>query len=412
MISRNRFLISIVLILFFSTAFWACSRSKPDNPTPTPTPTVTPKLSIQNESQPRFAKDSIMRFYLYLDKSTTKVVTVDYTTANGTAVSPTNYVETDGTVTIPANETQAHIDVVIKGDSMDLRQPNMQFTVKLSNPKGCTLDSNSAVGTIVTENGTYLPTDTIGYESPKSYPGYNLVWDDEFSGKQLNSKYWSAETGNGVGGWGNNELEYYRNSPHNLFLSDGNLIIEARKESYGGYDYTSARIKTQGKFNFQYGRVDIRAKLPKGKGLWPALWMLGSNIKSVGWPACGETDIMELIGSLPSTVHGTLHWADTSGKDAYKTAGYNLSYGDFSQQFHVFSMIWKQDTIQLFVDGHLYNTLTKADVGNANYPFNAKMFFIFNVAVGGNWPGSPDSSTSFPQRMFVDYVRVFQLSKR
>ena len=410
MINKNRFLVSFVLALFLSMGFLSCSKSKSDSPAPTPTPGILPKLSIQDASQPRDVNDSVMKFYLYLDKASSTDVSVDYNTVAGTAVSPANYGNKSGTVTIPANETQAQIDVTIKGDTVDMRQPNMQFTVKLSNPKGCTLDSDSAVGTIITENGTYLSTDTTGYETPKSYSGYNLVWDDEFSGNQLNSNYWSAEIGNGTNGWGNNELEYYRNSPHNVFLSNGNLIIEARKESYGGYDYTSARIKTQDNFNFQYGRVDIRAKLPKGKGLWPALWMLGSNINSVGWPACGETDIMELIGSQSSTVHGTLHWASATGADVYKSATYNS--GDFSQQFHVFSMLWKQDTIQLYVDDNLYLTVTKADVGNANYPFNAKQFFIFNVAVGGGFPGNPDSSTTFPQRMFVDYVRVFQKTKK
>lgn len=405
MVNKSRFLAGFVLALFLSMGFMSCSKS--NNPTPLPpTPVITPKLSVQDASQPRVLNDSVMKFYLYLNKATNKDVSVDYTTLDGTAVSPTNYEKASGTVTIPANETEAQIDVVIKGDSVDLRQPNMQFTVNLSNPKSCTLASDSAMGTIVTENGTYLTTDTAGYETPKSYSGYKLVWDDEFSGTRLNSNYWSAETGNGTNGWGNNELEYYRDSPHNVFVSNGNLIIEARKESYGGYDYTSARIKTEGKFSFQYGRIDIRAKLPKGKGLWPALWMLGSNINTVGWPACGESDIMELIGSQPTTVLGTLHWASTGGVDTFKTATYTT--GDFSKQFHVFSMLWKQDTIQLYVDDNLYLTFTKTDVGNANYPFNAKQFFIFNVAVGGKLPGNPDSSTSFPQRMFVDYVRVFQ----
>jgi beta-glucanase (GH16 family) len=136
--------------------------------------------------------------------------------------------------------------------------------------------------------------------------------------------------------------------------------------------------------------------------------MLGSNIASVGWPACGEIDILELVGQEPYAAHGTMHWAKVDGSDIYKTAVYNLSGTDFSQQFHVFSVEWKQDTIQWFVDDRLFLTGTKSDVGAANYPFNAKQFFIFNVAVGGGMPGSPDQTTVFPQRMFVDYVRVFQ----
>jgi beta-glucanase (GH16 family) len=136
--------------------------------------------------------------------------------------------------------------------------------------------------------------------------------------------------------------------------------------------------------------------------------MLGTNIGSVGWPACGEIDIMELIGSFPSRVTGTMHWKSTSGSDTYKNADYSLTNTNFSQQFHVFSIVWVQDSIQWYVDDQLFLTTTSADVGFANYPFNAEQFFIFNVAVGGNWPGAPDTSTIFPQRMFVDYVRVFQ----
>jgi beta-glucanase (GH16 family) len=164
-------------------------------------------------------------------------------------------------------------------------------------------------------------------------------------------------------------------------------------------------MTTQDKKFFKFGRIDIRAKLPVGKGIWPALWMLGTNINSVGWPACGEIDIMELIGTYPERVTGTMHWSGTSQS---KGLNYSLSTGDFSQQFHAFSIIWTQDNIQWFVDDQLYLSASSADVGVAAYPFNADEFFIFNVAVGGNWPGSPDNSTLFPQRMFVDYVRVFQ----
>jgi beta-glucanase (GH16 family) len=167
-------------------------------------------------------------------------------------------------------------------------------------------------------------------------------------------------------------------------------------------------MTTQNKKSFTFGRIDIRAKLPVGKGIWPALWMLGTNISTIGWPGCGESDIMELIGTYPGRVYSTMHWKSVSGSDASKGALHDLSSGNFSQQFHVFSIIWTQDTIKSLIDDQLFLTTTKADVGAANYPFNASSFFIFNVAVGGNWPGSPDSGTVFPQRMFVDYVRLFQ----
>lgn len=413
MINRKISMLGFVLVLLWSWTLLSCGKSKTNNPSPTPpSPVTPPELSMQNASVVRGTKDTVMTFYVYLNKSITKDVSVDYNIVNRTAISPENFEATSGTVIIPTSETSAKIDVTIKGNSMDLRQPNLQFTVQLSNAKSCTLSNDSAVGTIITENGTYLPTDTTGYETPTSYPGYTLVWSDEFSGKTLNSNYWVPETGNGSSGWGNNELEYYTNSLKNIFVSDGNLIIEARKESQSGFDYTSARITTQNKESFQYGRIDIRAKLPVAKGIWPALWMLGSNINSVSWPACGETDIMELIGTYPNTIYGTMHWASTNGSVASKGTNYVLPAGDFSQQFHVFSIVWAKDAISWYVDNKLYLTATKADVGADNYPFNAAQFFIFNVAVGGNWPGSPDPSTAFPQRMFVDYVRVFQQTKK
>jgi beta-glucanase (GH16 family) len=249
-------------------------------------------------------------------------------------------------------------------------------------------------------------TDSSGYESPKSYPGYKLVWRDEFNGKQLNKNNWSYETGGG--GWGNNELENYTSRPVNVFLSSGDLVIEARKENYGGNHYTSARIITQNKEDLTYGRIDIRAKLPVGHGIWPALWMLGSNHPSVKWPKCGEIDIMELIGKDPSQVVGSFHWQKSDGSEGTVSNSYTLPSGDFSQKFHVFSLIWSQDSLKILVDNISYEKASRQDLNNGTYPFDKPFFLIFNVAVGGNWPGPPDATTHFPQRMFVDYVRVFQ----
>ena len=246
-----------------------------------------------------------------------------------------------------------------------------------------------------------------GYITPLSYEGMNLIWQDEFNGSSLNETEWNFEV-NGDGG-GNNELQYYRRE--NTSLSDGFLTIEAKKETYLGKSYTSSRLTTQHKFSFQYGRVDIRAILPKGQGLWPALWMLGDNISTVGWPKCGEVDIMEMIGGgagRDDTTHGTLHW-DNSGSYACtcgQNEGYTLTDGVFADKFHVFSIEWNQTTIKWYLDDVLFNTvdITGAELSE----FHDTYFLIFNVAVGGNWPGSPNSSTVFPQTMVVDYVRVFQ----
>ncbi|PKP13443.1 MAG: glycoside hydrolase [Bacteroidetes bacterium HGW-Bacteroidetes-3] len=396
------------ILTFYSSLFFLFSCSKGnDDPTPQPPIAIIPELNIQDVSEARTTTGATMRFYVYSNKATTNTVSADYSFVSGSAISPRDYEITSGTVSIPANETQATIDVQIKGDPTNLRQANLQFTILLTNPKLCTLGTTSAIGTIITENGTFLPTDNSGYTAPTTYSGYTLAWSDEFSSENLDSNVWNQEVGNN-NGWGNNELEYYTNNLKNTFLSNGNLIIEARKETSNGFNYTSGRMTTQDKKQFKYGRIDIRAKLPVGKGIWPALWMLGSNISTVGWPACGEIDIMELIGTYPNRVSGTIHWKTTAGAATHQGADYYLNSGDFSQQFHVFSIVWQQDSIQWYVDGNLFLTKTVADLGGANNPFNADQFFIFNVAVGGNWPGSPDSTTTFPQRMFVDYVRVYQ----
>jgi beta-glucanase (GH16 family) len=211
----------------------------------------------------------------------------------------------------------------------------------------------------------------------------------------------------GAGGWGNNELQYYRED--NTSLVNGNLVITAKEQRYGQSNYTSSRIVSRGKKAFKFGRVDIRASLPKGQGLWPALWMLGTNITSVGWPVCGEIDIMELTGNLPNRVLGSVHFGSSPEKRQIRSmAKYLDGNKSFHNEFHVFSIIWKDNLIEFLVDDEKYFTITPQDMGNELYPFNKSFFFIMNVAVGGNLPGSPDPSTPFPQHMIVDYIRVFQ----
>ena len=253
---------------------------------------------------------------------------------------------------------------------------------------------------------TIIPTS--GYSTPMSYDGMELIWQDEFDGSTVNSSNWTFEIGTGSNGWGNNELQYYLED--NTYILEDNLVIEAKRESFGGRNYTSSRLITKDKFDFQYGRVDIRAALPEGQGLWPALWMLGANFSEVGWPYCGEIDIMEMVGGSgrENTVHGTLHW-DNDGSYACtcdQGNDYTLNSGTFADEYHVFSLIWNQSTIRWYVNDNLYKTVDITP--NSLSEFREPFFFIFNVAVGGNWPGSPDGSTQFPQRMVVDYIRVFQ----
>lgn len=245
-----------------------------------------------------------------------------------------------------------------------------------------------------------VPLDS-GYFSPLTYEGYNLVWQDEFNGTEVDAANWTFEVG---GEWYNNELQYYRRE--NAWVSEGTLTIEARKENFGGHDYTSSRMITMNKRIFKYGRVDIRAVLPEGQGIWPALWTLGNNTGSVGWPACGEMDIMEMIGGQgrEKTVHSTMHWDDNGH------ASYGLSYTStgktFHEKYHVFSIVWDETKIMSYVDNQKYFEIDITPAALSE--FHKEHFFIFNVAVGGSWPGNPDASTEFPTQMKVDYIRVFQ----
>ncbi len=393
---HNFFLYSLFLL-----ALGACSK-KSDNGGTT-NPPATASAGIADVTQARAVTNSAFRFYINLAATATAKVSVDYTTVAGTATAGKDFLSQSGTVSIDAGQNSVWVDITVTGDS--LRQADQQFYVQLSNPKGCTLSVGKGTGTIVNSDGTYLPTDSTGYTTPTSYAGYHLAWSDEFNSNVFNTANWNYETGGG--GWGNNELEYYTGRPQNLFQSNGNLIIEARKETYGTNSYTSARINTAGKQQFQFGRIDMRAKLPVSKGMWPALWMLGSNFGQAGWPGCGETDIMELIGTNPKQVVGSIHWKQGNGSEGTYNNAYTAAQ-DFAQQFHVFSLVWDTNSVQILVDDHVYVSATNANVPTGTYPFNAPFFLIFNVAVGGDWPGPPDGTTVFPQRMFVDYVRVFQ----
>ena len=246
-------------------------------------------------------------------------------------------------------------------------------------------------------------------DSPLSYEDFNLVWSDEFSGTRLDEKNWGHDIGTGDGGWGNNESQYYRSN--NISVADGFLTITAKRENYGGRNYTSSRIKTEGLVTFTYGRVDIRAKLPRGQGIWPALWALGNNFSEVGWPYSGEIDIMEMIGGSgrEDTIHGTVHWniGGLSAPYTHTFTGGAFTADDFSTDFNVFSVIRTADQIEWRVNDVPYYQFAIDDSASLA-AFRKPFFLIFNVAVGGNWPGYPDDTTSFPQRMVVDYVRIFE----
>ena len=255
----------------------------------------------------------------------------------------------------------------------------------------------------------------VGCDDSNELPNrsYQLVWEDEFngtSGDAPNAAYWTYDIGNGVDGWGNQELQYYTDRPENVALDgSGNLVITALAEAFEGSNYTSARIKTQGIQEQTYGRFEARLKTPFGQGLWPAFWLLGADVDEVGWPQTGEIDIMELRGQQPRVISGSIHGPGYSAAEAI-TTDFEILDSRFDTDFHVFAVEWGPDFIDYFVDGRLYQQLRPTDLPDPeSWVFNNKDFFIIlNVAVGGNYVGNPTGNTRFPQTMTIDYVRVYQ----
>lgn len=235
----------------------------------------------------------------------------------------------------------------------------------------------------------------------------NLVVSDEFNTDgALNNALWTFDIGTGENGWGNNELQYYTDRPENIKIEDGMLHIIARQESFEGANFTSARIKTQGLFEQQYGRFEARIQLPWGQGIWPAFWLLGNDCEQNTWPLCGEIDIMEYRGQEPTKVHGSIHGPGYSAGQAV-TKSFTLENDRFDTGFHVFGIEWGPDFINFYVDDALYNRITPQDVPG-EWVFDHPFYIIMNVAVGGSFVGSPNAETQFPQTMLVDYIRVYE----
>jgi beta-glucanase (GH16 family) len=269
-------------------------------------------------------------------------------------------------------------------------------------------------------------------------PGWKLVWSDEFDRPEIDRTKWDFDRGNGfkndagvwIGGWGNNELQFYTDRPENVFVRDGMLHIRAIKQSYQGFGYTSARMNARKKngsplFNKRYGRFEFRAKLPTGQGIWPAIWMLPQTEKYGGWAASGEIDILEAKGQTPSTVQGTLHFGSRWPANTYIKKEYVLPDRGTIADFHIYAVEWEPGEIRWYVDDKLYSTQSfwwssSHDQGGQGLPpgkmselnpwpapFDQPFFITINLAVGGNFLGNPDASTPFPAEMLVDYVRVY-----
>ena len=245
---------------------------------------------------------------------------------------------------------------------------------------------------------------------------YQLVFADEFNGTALDTQVWEYMIGNGqnygLAGWGNNESQYYTSLPSNINVSGGTLNIIARQQSYMGYNYTSARIRTINNLDFTYGKVEASMKLPSTQGIWPAFWMLPTNSPYGGWAAGGEIDIMESV-NIADTIHGTIHYGGQWPNNTLSGGTYSPGT-DFSQGFHTYTMEWEPNTIRWYVDGNLYRSLSRSNwfssnaPGNDRAPFDNAFHLLFNCAVGGNWPGYPNGSSTFPQQFQIDWVRVYQ----
>ncbi|MEW6756549.1 MAG: glycoside hydrolase family 16 protein [Candidatus Latescibacterota bacterium] len=242
--------------------------------------------------------------------------------------------------------------------------------------------------------------------------GWDLVFADEFDGVGIDSSRWTWEV-SALGG-GNNELQYYTARDTNALVAGGYLVIRALKEGYTDAgetrEYTSARITSAAKADWTYGRFEVRAKMPRGQGLWPAIWMLPAVATYGGWAASGEIDIVEMLGDDTSTVYGTLHYGGEWPRNENSGQRYTIGEGDFASEFHVFRLDWAPDRFTWYVDGNAYQSQTTWHTSGGSFPapFDHSFHLVMNVAVGGNWPGDPDETTTFPQEMVVDYVRVYQ----
>ena len=243
---------------------------------------------------------------------------------------------------------------------------------------------------------------------------WQLVWADDFEGdslQTLDTSKWVYDIGRGDNGWGNGELQYYTDRIRNAHMDgSGHLLIRAYREGYEGAEYTSARVKTKDKMEQRYGKFEARIKAPTGMGIWPAYWLLGSNIDKVGWPQCGEIDVMEVIGEAPNEIHGSLHGPGHSAGEAI-TETFTLDSGHFDDKFHVFSVEWNADSIVFFVDQTPYQTVKREGI-KGEWVYNTPFFMLMNLAIGGTYVGYPEPDEVFPKELVIDYVRVYTRNQK
>jgi len=300
------------------------------------------------------------------------------------------------------SSAESSSSVILSGDSRD---DSAGSSTKSSDSRK---SSSSAAGQSSSSSETVSSSSSETTSSSSAEPAAEYLWHDEFDGETIDTSKWTFEIGTGASGWGNNEWEYYTDRKENAYIKDGVLHIRAQKEDYEGQKYTSARMLTKGKFSFKYGTVEARIALPTGKGIWPAFWMLGENFDTVGWPACGEIDIIEAV-NIENKIYGTNHWANGA---EYATYGNNT--GDYRNQkfelditqFHTYKFTWDEKYIRMFVDDFMYHEILIEGNEGDTEEFHKPFFFLLNVAVAGNWPGFEVDDSQFPNEMLVDYIRV------
>ncbi len=394
-----------LLILSLLSVYACTGEDSPSGPDEQPLQDV-PQLSVNDVNGTESTNDgATLPFQVSLSSASSVDISFDYTVSGITAEPSVDFDRTSGQATIAAGALSTTIEVSIIDDEANEVEEKVELII--SNPKNATLQDERGIGIINDNDEVSYAAD--GYQAQETYFGYDLSWSDEFAGTTLDAANYTFEMGDGcpnLCGWGNQELQKYTDLEQNVRLEDGKLVITATKS--GSSNFESARIITKDKQEFRYGRIDIRAKLPKGQGLWPALWMLGKNIDEVGWPACGEIDIMEHVGHKENVTSGAVHWGDRDqGFSNFKTQEYKQDRS-FHDEFHLFTIVWEPNAIDWYVDDTKFLSLRPSDITGKEWRFNQPFFFIYNVAIGGTLPGDPDETTEFPQAMEIDFIRVFQ----
>lgn len=343
------------------------------------------------------------------------------------------------------NYTGQHIsgNAWINHSGVTLSDSNVDGDLVITSGHEILLEGVTVSGTVYIEEDIQNDVTTIDsdlnrvlvYDASEDKSDWSLVWSDEFLSNEIDTSKWSYDIGNWIvddqgepvsPGWGNNELEYYTDSSENSYIEDGNLVIEAHKEEeavtdeFGSYDYTSAKLKTQGLFSQKYGKFEAKMKLPEGQGFWPAFWMMPEDDVYGPWPTSGEIDIMEAAGEDTSTIGGTIHYGEEYPNNTYRGTEYHFPEGEDYTGYHTYAVEWEPGEIRWYVDGELYQTLNdwfskgknKGDRYAFPAPFDQEFYLILNLAVGGWYGGNPDETTEFPGKMEVDYVRVYDLTGR